>query len=97
MELKSEVVARKYSVAIPMDAMLRLLDRESIKNIGDYGPTLSSEMDDIMGVYESDYDGHFGAAIYYTVEVGYDSPELHQAVYDLIRKHTAEKRQKVKP
>lgn len=87
MKLKATVTARCYSVSIGVPAMLRLLKREGI-NSKHEGPSLSDEIDGIMGVYDTDYDGHFGAYIFYKLEDEYEAPEVHERVYALIREHT---------
>ena len=87
MELKTTVTARSYEVEIGVPAMLRLLNREGI-NSKHKGPSLSEEIDRIMGVYDTDYDGHFGPSIFYKLEDKYEAQGVHEQVFSLIRAHT---------
>jgi hypothetical protein len=84
MELKAEVTRRSYSVEIPMDAMLRLLESERTGKLP-LGVMLSEKMEEYEGVSDVDYNGHFGAAVFYTVDDEDDTPDLHQTLFDHIR------------
>ena len=84
MELKAEVTRRSYCVEIPLNAMMRLLESERT-GILPLGVMLSEKMEEIEGVSDVDYNGHFGSNVFYTVDDEDDTPELHEGIFDLIR------------
>jgi len=82
----SEPTDTKYSVEIGIQATLRCLEKD--KELG-HTNTLSDRIDKVMGVYDGNYDGHFGPYIFYTVEKEYDTPATHAAIHKLIREYVA--------
>ncbi len=85
MKLKAECTRREYAVEIPVDAMLRLLESERTGKLP-LGVMLSEKLEEFDGVSNVDYDGHFGANVFYRVDSEDDTPELHESIYALIRK-----------
>lgn len=81
-KLKAEVNARQYVISFSVDGMFRLLNKER-ERLGSE-TMLSEKIDDYMGVYDCDYNGHFGANVFYTVEAEYDCPELHANIIKLV-------------
>ena len=87
MKLKPIILHRRYCIEVPLEGMIRLLERErKLVNIDDM---LSTKIDDYMGVFDSNYDGHFGAYVFYTVEDEYDCPELHANIVKLVEEYIA--------
>lgn len=93
MTLNFEITARKYAIEIPKDQFLSLLDSESHATKGAAfqkgEKTLSEKLDELPGVNDTDYDGHFGACIYLTIDADDDTPDLHQQITMVIAKHLA--------
>jgi hypothetical protein len=86
MKLEAEVTRREYCVAVPIPAMKRLLEREREGNLDDM---LSSVLDELPGVSESNYDGHFGANVFFRIDAEDDSPELRKQILTIIGEHLA--------
>lgn len=82
MSLKAEVTARKYAITVPIDGFIRMLNKERERKGNEQ--MLSELIDDYMGVYDADYNGHFGSNVFYTVEAEYDCPELHANIIKLV-------------
>ncbi len=53
------------------------------------GQMLYEIIDDIDGVDNVDYSGHFGPSIYYRVDSDYDNEELHAKIRQTIREYIA--------
>lgn len=82
--MKLERTATSYAVEIDRDDFLALTRIE-----GDWPlqRTLAEDLDQLDGIDKVDYNGHFGACIYFTIEVGNDNPKTHKQILDLIEKH----------
>jgi hypothetical protein len=84
----SEATDTKYSIEIGVAATLRVLERDKSGELFHcFTVGLFAAIDNVMGVYDCNYDGHFGPYIYFTVEKDYDTPETHAKVHSLIREY----------
>lgn len=81
----AERLSTKYAVGVTNRQFLNILRRDDAT---DYTDTLANRIDKVPGVSTTDYDGFFGAYVFYTVEYADDSPETHAEVRKLI-KHAA--------
>lgn len=83
-----------YCVEVDTDAFLKLCKAEHAFHIP-YEESLSARLEgitvgacvrpDVEAVHSVEYDPHFGAFIYYGVDIEHDTPELHAKVADIIR------------
>lgn len=74
MNFKRIVTARNYRIDVTVDQFLIMTNRESI--CSEFaGPYLSEQLDDLDGVDDADYNGHFGAHIYVRIEPEHDTEE----------------------
>lgn len=87
------VTRRSYAVPIPERDFRRLTDYENKhpEIVNDLGTVL----DKLHGVGCTEYNGHYGAVIYYNVDADKDTPELHARIVALIREHVHPRRRKV--
>lgn len=86
------VTRRQYAVPLPMRDFARLTERENKQP--ELDNDLGTALDQLPGVSGTDYNGHFGSYIYYTVDADDDTPELQAQVVELIRKHCAPRKSK---
>lgn len=84
--MKTSAVQIRYQVDTTVKQMLTILKRDW------YAPT--SKRKTLRGILEAEfsvtdieYDGHFGAHVWYTVDVKDDKPELHKEIQQAIRKY----------
>lgn len=86
-----------YAVEIETSDMLALLDYEhAFTGRAPDGEKLFEKLPKIDGVDSVDYDGHFGAAIYFAIATESDTPETHEAIKALIESHLAIARENAK-
>ena len=81
-KLVSEPSATNYTVAVPLNWFIRLTDAERKRPLDDH---LADRLDKLMGVYDTDYSGHYGSHIFFKLEKEYDTPETHEAIHKLIK------------
>lgn len=84
MKLVAECTRREYQVEVPVEVLQRIMDTDRKGKIADM---LFQKMDELPGVYGTEYDGHFGSYIFYGVDALDDTPELHERIFALIRKY----------
>jgi hypothetical protein len=91
--MKFEITNRAYSIEIAETAFIDLLDSESyVTGSAALSPgmtTLGDKLDRLPGVTDTEYDGHFGAAIYVRIDAEDDGPELHRLIETIITDHLA--------
>ena len=91
MELKFEITGRKYAIDIEESKFMDLLDSESyVTNGGAFQPgcqTLCEKLNPMPGVWGVDYNGHFGAAVYMTIDADEDTNERKTEIAAIIQKH----------
>ena len=58
---------------------------------GAFEDYLHNKLEMCDGVTDVDYDGHFGNAVYLTVDQEFDTPRLWQEIEKIITQHTYEK------
>ena len=86
-----EITRRSYAITIEDGPFLDLLDSESYVSdnaafkVGKQ--TLSDKLDELPGVSGTDYNGHFGAAVYLTIDADEDKPKLHERISRIIDRH----------
>ena len=80
--LKFEVVSTSYAMAIEdVDDYLAI---EKYEGDQDASKCLYMTLERIDGIHTVDYNGHFGAYIYLTVETEHDTKETHDKIINLI-------------
>ncbi|ANT63042.1 hypothetical protein AYJ57_21450 (plasmid) [Salipiger sp. CCB-MM3] len=87
-----EIQRRAYCVEIDVADMLAITNAEH-ENLFDYHDKLVFRLEgdgtakeaEVKYVHSVEYDGHFGAAIFYSVDDEDDTPELHEQVREIIR------------
>ena len=79
-----ERVSSHYALDITESEMIDLLeyewDRES-----EYGQSLVQRLIEETPVYDVEYDGHFGAVIYYTLHVTDDCDNMHDKIKEIVK------------
>jgi hypothetical protein len=86
---KFTIASRNMSIEIPEKDMLTILQAEAGRN----GPVaLVTKLDDLEGVYDINYDGHFGPAIYFAIE--FPEPKgIRKKIKAIIKAHIEECRE----
>ena len=88
--MKLTKISSDYAVEIETTDMLALLDYEhAFTGRAPDDEKLFDKLARLDGVDSVDYDGHFGAAIYFAIEVEFDTPATHEAITALIEAHLA--------
>lgn len=85
--LESVVSSTNYLVQVPMDAFIRIMNSEGINGTLPPERFLSRRLDKMMGVWDTEYNGHFGSHIFFRLDKEYDKPETHEAIHNLIREY----------
>lgn len=81
-------ISSDYAAEISTDDMLALLAFENAFNGGTKnGEDLFQKLERLPGVDSVDYDGHFGACIYFGIETEHDTPDTHAAIAAEIEAH----------
>jgi hypothetical protein len=89
-----EVTQRSYRMEMSVEDMLALIAAEDMKDDGICGADFlnlkleggrETHHTGIEGVHSVEYNGHFGAAIYYTVDADLDIPAVHELVVTMLR------------
>jgi hypothetical protein len=68
------------------DPQFKRLMIKDIANGERWEPVLSTELEKIPTVLNVDYNGHFGANVYYTIEMSPDIVKINKEVKRLIKK-----------
>jgi len=87
---KPEVTRTNYRVAIEGDDTFMLIskwDNELHDRALPPFVPLYKKIDKVDGVNDADYNGHFGASIFYRVEAEHDNEETHAEIRRLIQEH----------
>lgn len=91
--LTFEAQSTRYAVVISRDDFIALTKAEEILAPGYYlSPSLSDRLDSLPGVWETEYNGHFGAAIYLTIDTDADSPAHREVLASIITDQLAKAR-----
>ena len=82
-----EVTQRNYSISISEERFTEISEAESYKNPdyfeSDY-TTIGEQLDKLDGVWNVEYNGHFGSAIYLTLDVEHDNDETWAEIEKII-------------
>ena len=93
MKFEFEITTRSYSIQIEDDPFLDLLDSESYVSGNaafDKGQaTLNEKLEKLPGVTKVDYNGHFGGAVYLTIDCDEDTTSLKKQIARIIERHLA--------
>ena len=82
--LVKDATSTNYSIDVSMERFEEICEAESFKNIGTCGLTIAEQLEKIDGVWKVEYDGHFGAAIYLTLDVEHDTDEIWAQIEAII-------------
>jgi hypothetical protein len=87
--MELERLSTNYAIPITTDQMLALINAERLYGPLQMEPHLSERLEKIAGASKVDYDGHFGAAVYLTLDLDSDSTKTHAAINAVIAEHLA--------
>jgi hypothetical protein len=87
MELERQ--STNYAISISTDQMLALINAERLYGPLQMEPHLSERLEKVSGVNKVDYDGHFGAAVYLTLDFESDTTKTHAEIKAVIAEHLA--------
>ncbi len=79
-----EVTQRNYSISISEERFTEIADEESYKNTNPLSNTIGEQLDRLDGVWNVEYNGHFGSAIYLTLDVEHDNNETWTEIEAII-------------
>ncbi len=86
-----EVTCTSYAIPVDDDRFLDLLDSESHVTdnaaFGKDAQTLGAKLDAIDGVSAVEYDGHFGANVFLTIDAENDGAKIKQQINETIELH----------
>lgn len=82
--LEKEVTSTSYCVELSIEEMLTLLGSDQVAWEEDE-ENLVEKLEEIDGVSEVEYNGHFGPAVYLTVDNGNDTSDTWVEIYSCIR------------
>lgn len=87
MKLKLEPVVTSYSVEVPDADFRRLLESEGYSSDRRLDDFLSTKLDNLPGVYKTDYNGHYGAQIMFSLDREDDTDANRRLILDTIKRH----------
>ena len=83
--------ATSYRIDITMPEMLAILDAESYnKHTTPITPTLDERLADLRGVKSIEYNGHYGPAIFFTIDADCDTTVVRSFIISTITRFIAE-------
>ena len=82
-----EVVSKEYAVEVDIEKFIRLERREDKCK----GLSLGEELDKLDGVDRTEYNGHFGSAIWFRIDTANDCDKLRNKIAKIIQKHLDKK------
>lgn len=86
---KLVVIAKRnssnYQITLEVGSFIELISRELDRDSDKLA--LYQELDALPGVTNTEYDGHFGNYLYFTLEQVKDTEETWQKIRDLLAKH----------
>lgn len=84
--MKFEVLSKAYQVEIPTDKFAaRLIGQKDDE--GTDGKTLGEKLGALPGVFDVNYNGHFGPYVFFSVEIASDTPFTKKNIEMTIRHH----------
>lgn len=84
MDLSLERTATSYAVTLDEDDFLALT---RIEHEWPLRRSLCEDLSALSGVSDVEYDGHFGAAVYFTIDIENDENDRHREILALIERH----------
>ncbi len=78
------ITKRSYRLDISDEQFLKL-SRHEDSNWRE--KTLSAKLDEVRGVSRTEYNGHFGASIFFDIDTDEDSAELRKEIRKIVRDH----------
>lgn len=83
--LIKEVTRRSYAITISLERFKEITEAESFKNIGSNGPTIGEQLEKLDGVWDVEYNGHFGVFIYLTLDDEDDTDATWEQIEAIIK------------
>lgn len=77
MRTRTELTKSSYCVRITVNQLMGVLDRDDRAN---HGEDMLFKLMDKSGCIDTNYDGHFGANIYYELDAEYDTLERRENI-----------------
>lgn len=87
--LTFEPTFTRYCIEIEAKAFTAMLDAEEILGRGEPMDSLSDSLEKLPGVNEVEYNGHFGANVFLSLDSDIDSPAAREALGVVIEQHLA--------
>lgn len=85
--MKFTETMKQFCVELTKEEFIKILDKEKEQeNNNDWDNHLFNELNKIDGVDDTDYNGHFGANIFFSFDVDYDEAATMKAVKKVIEK-----------
>lgn len=81
------VTKTSYRMDLTDSQMLKLMEGEHFSKPEPAGGTLCDKLSRLRGVSAIEYDGHFGAAVYFSIDADDDTPALRAQISALVRVH----------
>lgn len=81
--MKKTLTQSHYQIEI--DDLIKIMDIDSaLENDNKWDDILSAQLDRIEGVYDADYNGHFGHFIFIRIDAGYDNLKTWEEIESTI-------------
>jgi thymidylate kinase len=85
--MEFKVVRKEYMVEVDIEKFSRLITRED-KNTS---LALFEELDELDGVTNTGYDGHFSSHVSFSIDCNEDCDKLHNKIAKIIQNHLDKK------
>lgn len=82
----------RYCLPLREVGDFKALTKKEYDHPGKKGDALFEALEELPGVHSVEYDGHFGAAIFYHVDAEEDCDDTHERVASMVRDHVVNAR-----
>jgi len=86
--MKIEAFKTSYCIGLTVEEFVRILDGDK-KAFEDDEKDLSQKLDALDGVYDTDYNGHFGPNVFVTIDKENDNMDTWSKIKELVKEATS--------
>ena len=82
---KKSVVSTTYCIELSIEEMLKVLNNDTSAEDDEDEELLVEELASIDGVFDVDYNGHFGPVVYLALEDQHDTEDIWEEIFACIK------------
>ncbi|MHC4315631.1 MAG: hypothetical protein ACYSW3_24570 [Planctomycetota bacterium] len=90
--MKIECTQKQYCIAISRENFIKIMEKDfELQNEDLWDDTLNSILDNVKGVSDCDYNGHFGAYIFISVDPEFENNKFWESIKKIINDYVTDK------